>query len=186
MLQQTAQLKTILTQNFSLNSFEISTVLQAAVDLHCSCCSQGTSLLPSANSGCSGLGVGLHSENLIFHFNKSSHRIEDPFELEGTLKGHLVPILCCGVGHLQLSQVVQSLTSPGAAMAHWTFQQEIRVETVIFQPFCTEEQASLLTTYTEPNVQTAGSFPDLEGKPKPCKLTLIFPVTFPACHWFVV
>lgn len=26
----------------------------------------------------------------------------------------------------------------------------------------------------------------MEGKPKPCRLTLIFPVTFPACHWFAV
>ena len=39
-------------------------------------------------------------------------RITESFELEGTLKGHLVRIPCNEQGHLQLHQVAQSPVQP--------------------------------------------------------------------------
>ena len=38
-----------------------------------------------------------------------NHRTTELFELEGTLKGHLVQLPCSEQGHLQLNQVAQSL-----------------------------------------------------------------------------
>lgn len=97
-------------------------------------------------AGCCGPPLFL----LLMRNISAPHSYSGHSGLEVGLKCHLVSILCWRVGHLQLNQVAQILTSPGAAMAHRTFQQEVRAETVIFQPFCTEEQASLLTTYTDP------------------------------------
>lgn len=40
------------------------------------------------------------------------HIVIESFELEGTLKGHLVHLSCNKKGHLQLDQVDQSLVQP--------------------------------------------------------------------------
>ena len=47
---------------------------------------------------------------LKFSLVDLNHRIIYSFELEGTLKGHVVP--CNEQGHLQLNQVAQSLVQP--------------------------------------------------------------------------
>jgi len=43
---------------------------------------------------------------------KEFHQIIQSFQLEGTLKGHLVQLLCNEQGYLQLDHVAQSLVQP--------------------------------------------------------------------------
>ena len=48
----------------------------------------------------------------FYCFAPQTHRIIESFELEGTVKGHLVQLLCHEQGHLQLNQSAQSPIQP--------------------------------------------------------------------------
>ena len=53
-----------------------------------------------------------------------NHRITQPFELEGTLKDHLVQLPCSEQGYIQIVQVVQSPVQPDLeCLQGWDFHQ---------------------------------------------------------------
>ena len=56
---------------------------------------------------CARFLTGSSPSKIVFYF----HRIIELFELEGTLKGHLVQLPCNEQGHPQLHQVLRSLSS---------------------------------------------------------------------------
>ena len=63
---------------------------------------------------CPALGSGpifRHPQIFINYTTKNYHRITESFELEGTLKGHLVQLPCIEQGYLQLDEVAQSPSS---------------------------------------------------------------------------
>jgi len=46
--------------------------------------------------------------SVLVSVSRKFHRIRESFELEGTLKGHLVQPPCSAQGHLQLHQVLRA------------------------------------------------------------------------------